>query len=601
MIKGIVAWINWESFINDLGALFTPFNLDKLAQVVASNGFIALWCGLLFAYFLINLSLFAIGSLPVMRSLFLANRELLSLKGEKGFTLGFEVYDTDVRKLPKLQRAWSEFVKSLVLPEPGADNLVIRNTAEPSQFINETTIIEPSVRTRFFSSVPSHLMAAGILGTFVGLAAGIGGASQGLTAENPIEVQKALGHLLDGASLAFLTSIFGIGSSLAFMIIERLIITSLNRGMEAWCTSLGGRIRLLIPETIQQDQLREAKRQTLQLERFNNELVFALEQALEEKIAGKLVPKLETLIQAVEGLRQDQSDSTTRAVENMVSEFTRGLTARAGSDFDSMSSTIAKLNSTLEGSIRGMERSQTQMIQTLDSMVASMKDVLSSGSTALQSDLSRAMGQVTESLMESAAALSAKLEGAGTHAAEQISGSLQGFQTGVGTLKQTTEATAKLMDGMEVILNKVNTLSDTLGEAHRQFQSTVEPIQNVVRGLSESGERVARALDSTTNLVERIVGSVESLGSQQDRITNAWESYQDRFEGIDISLTRTFEQMDEGLRRYTDQVRQFVTELDFKPAGLNFSLARKDLKCAPIQPIMRVDTMTQYPKGAHFK
>lgn len=84
MIKGIVAWISWESFINDLGALFTPFNPDKLAQVVASNGFIALWCGLLFAYFLINLSLFAIGSLPVMRSLFLANRELLSLEGEKG-------------------------------------------------------------------------------------------------------------------------------------------------------------------------------------------------------------------------------------------------------------------------------------------------------------------------------------------------------------------------------------------------------------------------------------------------------------------------------------------------------------------------------------
>ena len=41
--------------------------------------------------------------------------------------------------------------------------------------------------------------------------------------------------------------------------------------------------------------------------------------------------------------------------------------------------------------------------------------------------------------------------------------------------------------------------------------------------------------------------------------------------------------------------------LGLKPAGLNFSLARKDLKCAPIQPIMRVDTTTQYPKGAHFK
>ncbi len=62
--------------------------------------------------------------------------------------------------------------------------------------------------------MPSHLTAVGILGTFLGLAAGIGMAAEGLTASAQQAVTQALKQLLAGESLAFVTSILGIFFSL---------------------------------------------------------------------------------------------------------------------------------------------------------------------------------------------------------------------------------------------------------------------------------------------------------------------------------------------------------------------------------------------------
>ncbi|TOQ08322.1 hypothetical protein CGH04_20465, partial [Vibrio parahaemolyticus] len=67
---------------------------------------------------------------------------------------------------------------------------------------------------RYFNSVPNKLTGLGILGTFLGLVAGIYLASSGIGSNNIDEAKGALSHLLDGASLAFLTSIAGLITSM---------------------------------------------------------------------------------------------------------------------------------------------------------------------------------------------------------------------------------------------------------------------------------------------------------------------------------------------------------------------------------------------------
>ena len=133
-------------------------------------------------------------AIPLYRSLREVNRELIRLQDERGFVRSFEEYSRHAEEAFGL--AWKEFVETLVLPEPDSGE-PIRNTGEVSKYLNDATIIFPKVPFGFYHSVPNLLTGLGILGTFLGLAAGVGSASSGLSSSATDEITKSLQELLD--------------------------------------------------------------------------------------------------------------------------------------------------------------------------------------------------------------------------------------------------------------------------------------------------------------------------------------------------------------------------------------------------------------------
>ncbi len=80
--------------------------------------------------------------------------------------------------------------------------------------------------------------------------------------------------------------------------------------------------------------------------------------------------------------------------------------------------------------------------------------------------------------------------------------------------------------------------------------------------MRESTDRTADTLEQTGALVSRVETSVTTLERHQQEIATAWAEYQRRFEGIDSSLAGVFQQFDEGLSRYLEQVKVLASELD---------------------------------------
>ena len=76
--------------------------------------------------------------------------------------------------------------------------------------------------SRSVISAPSILTGLGIIGTFLGLSIGVGSASSGLASPDISVARNAMSQLLEGAQLAFLTSLSG----LFFALIIRLSFTS---------------------------------------------------------------------------------------------------------------------------------------------------------------------------------------------------------------------------------------------------------------------------------------------------------------------------------------------------------------------------------------
>ena len=521
------------------------------------------------------------------------------LPGKEGLASGFESYDTHVKAAIGLP--WTEFVETLVLPEPGSGD-PIRNASDVSQYLNDATVIFPRISSGFYQSMPNLLTGAGILGTFIGLAGGVGAASAGLSSGNPGEITASLQRLLDGASLAFLTSIVGISCSMLFVIVERVASRKLHLSLDHWVGAIESRLKRVTPEGVALEQLDQARRATAQLERFNTDLVFAIEQALEEKIAGKLSPQLERLVDAVEGLRGDRATDAGKMIEEALGRFTDALQARAGSQFDEMASIVSDLNQTLKEAADGMARTQNDVRAALDSVLSVVETSMKSGAAAMAETLQQSLDAVTKTLADASEQHAARVTASGTaaaaelqetvgsvtqalaktggDAADQISRSAVGLLATAENLEKSSMQNQQALAGMNRFVEEINTLRGTIDAAHRQIADIASPIEKAARDIRVATDKTADTLTRTSELVERVATSISQIEQHQQEIAAAWNRYQERFEGIDHSLEKVFSQLDEGLSGYCDQVKDFANELDRTTAKTTEALAGaiKELK-----------------------
>ena len=509
------------------------------------------------------------------------NGDLSNLNGAEEFSKGFEGYSRKAKET--LGLAWTEFVETLILPESESHD-PIRNTSEVSRYLNDATIVSPKIFSGFYHAVPNLLTGVGILGTFLGLAAGVGAAKSGLSSEDPRQITAALQQLLGGASLAFMTSIAGIGCSILFVFVERFTSRRLHLALGNWVGAIESRLERITPEGVALEQLDQAKRTTTQLERFNTDLIFSLEQALEEKIAGRLSPQLEQLLQAVERLRKDRATDSGQMIEQALVRFTAALQEKAGSQFEDMATTVDDLNRTLKESADAQAQTQREVRGALDSVLTSVRTAMDTGATAMTETLKQSLDEVTgvlagaseqlatrltASSKEAAAELrdtvsstTQKLAETGANAASQITGSLGGLQKAAESLEQASIRSGKMLSGMDQFVGKLNELRGTIESTHQQIAGVAEPVERAARDMRESTDRTADTLEQTGALVSRVETSVTTLERHQQEIATAWTEYQRRFEGIDSSLAGVFQQFDEGLSRYLEQVKVLASELD---------------------------------------
>ena len=507
--------------------------------------------------------------------------ELSAIDGKAGFATAFEQYN--VRAAETFGLPWTEFVETLVLPAPGSSDL-IRNTGEVSRYLNDASIIFPRISFGFYQSVPNLLTGLGILGTFIGLAFGVGAASTGLASSDPGEITSSLQQLLAGASLAFLTSIVGIACSILFVPVEGFSSRGLHRALDDWVGAIESRLERVTPEGVALQQLEEARRAVTQLEHFNTELIFSLEKVLDEKIAGRLSPQLERLLEAVEGLREDRSSDAGRMIEQALGRFTDAMQERTGSQFEEMASIVADLNRTLKDSAAGLARSQQDIYTALDAVLTTVRTSMNAGANAMTETLQQALGDVTrvmedtskrlaEQMTASSTAAAAELSETvgsatqdlartGVEAAAQISGSLHGLQASAESLAGSTRQSEQVLAGMTQFVERLDGLRGFIESAHQQIAAIAEPVGRAANEVRTASDRTADTLLRTSDLVERVDTLVHQLNQHQESVAGAWTRYQERFEGIDGSLATVFQQLDEGLARYCEQVKHFSNELD---------------------------------------
>ncbi len=217
---------------------------------------------------------------------------------EAGFAAGFHDFDNMISGNPLLGDAWREFKETLLFPEPG-EAVVIRNVQTPAHYFRRDVLLGHKLNLRLYNAIPNLLTGAGILGTFIGLVAGIYLASGNLASDDIALAKAAMQDLLHGASLAFITSIVGLFSSIIFSLREKHWVHRFDEGLGCWVARIERRLQRVTPEGLARDQLQQTRQQTDVLQGFTERLAFqiaeAFDQKLQEHVSTSVAPVLERL------------------------------------------------------------------------------------------------------------------------------------------------------------------------------------------------------------------------------------------------------------------------------------------------------------------
>lgn len=581
-----------------------PEPLEALAHYLIQAEVILAYVAFLCFLFLLNLALFLIRFRRIRKGVLQGASHLQSVDSEERFRERFQQVDKDLTANPTLKEAWSEFTECLIFPQEPKGS--IQNSRDAADYFHSSAVIDRHLSIRYYNSVPNILTGLGILGTFIGLAAGIGVAQAGLRQDDIQLMQMALGDLLGGASLAFVTSIVGLTLSLLFLGIERWSLGRLHRHLQAFVRKIDGLVARVTPERILTDHLVELKDQSHQLKRFNTELAFQIADALDERMAKGLTPALDKLLTAVNELKEGQQSSSEETIRALVEEFRSTMMGATGAEFDRISQTLQKIDdamartadqfsereSSLQDSITGLleeiganlarnsqhmqsevEGSVRALLEAVGSSLTQLQEALAQGradaQAALETASERAGRELEERLQTSTEALASAVTGiadrmdrVGANLSDEIGKSTEGLGGEIQELRKHVTAVTSMVDSVGLAASQLTDASKGSELIIRRLGELEGVLHGAAKEIGRGSRSTENAVTAVRESVIKVEGAIQELNENQRTTAAAWSDYRDRFEGLDHSLRNTFQQLDSGISRYTEQVTEFHSGMD---------------------------------------
>ncbi|WP_419652970.1 anti-phage ZorAB system protein ZorA [Thiolapillus sp.] len=222
-----------------------------------------------------------------------------------------ELRDRAIKVKNNAGHLWMEFDETLIEAKVG-NEYHLHNIYDASHFFNSSTLASGITESRMLAAVPGFLTALGVIGTFVGLQLGLSELNIGNDAAIQ-EMKAGLAHVISGAKIAFMTSVWGVTLSVLFNFSEKWF--------ESFVRSRIHRLQVRI------DELFPRFSAEIQLQKIAEDGAEAREslQGLAERIGEKMQ---ESLIEATSGIQQGLEASLEKimapAINKLVNETADG-------------------------------------------------------------------------------------------------------------------------------------------------------------------------------------------------------------------------------------------------------------------------------------
>lgn len=498
---------------------------------------------------------------------------------------------------------WEHYSRSFIAPSGDRK----KTDARADRFFSLYTVAGKSMNLRYWGSVPSILVGTGILGTFVGLAFGIGG----FDTSDVDAVQKSVERLLGGMSTAFWSSIAGMSCSILFNFFEKLRFKKVEQDLRKLANQLDAqyllttadRLRfnredqqalmlgifghrnedgdMIPPGDVMRDMRRESEEQTRALKSFSSDLADGimiatetiealgskLGSAFEESVREGFGPLLADLKMAVDQLKAERASGNEEMVQNVIAhlattlekmgqEFQEALSGSAIRQLESIAATVSATSETLE-----------RLPSDLEQMLQSLKDghiEISRTANEQAEEASRRIQELTEATLET---IRDQTRTVVTALASQVRDLQDRSERLIRMQAERTEVISGSIAQMQAVLDEAKAVAQSMGHT----MTTVDGIIQKFEGISESVEETTSLLEgagqaltesatllrdeSETTRVENQRYS-SSIRESVESIRNLTQEAANQFDIIRDGLAGIFGELEQGLTRYQEQTRE---------------------------------------------
>ncbi|RME57834.1 hypothetical protein D6779_07825 [Candidatus Parcubacteria bacterium] len=492
-----------------------------------------------------------------------------------------EVFESINEKLEKsklIGHQWKEFYETLIFEDQ--DGVVrIRNSYNAEDFFSPSYLLGAKINLRFYKSMPNFLTGLGILGTFMGLAAGIYLA--GINLSSPDQANQALKNLLQGASLAFITSIVGLFLSMVFSGMEKKLMSGFEEAREKWVTELDGYLNRVTTEQISKDLLEESRQQTSYFSQFAEQVVFQLTEALEktmpkaldENVTAPLTKALDALQSSVEDLARNQQRTNEDTLHQIVEKFSETITGAAGKEMQEFASTVKALSEQVDNQIKQIVKQQEEVHKQTESSVTALAETFEKGSKDLQEKVGESVNQILSGLSLTVEKMSSVLNESTANISRELNETSTVFKEAVGGLTGSIKDVRSILTDTKDMVEYLDQVVASVRRAHTGLENVVNSIDSAsqsIRAVAEENKQVAIVSQQG---MSQLTNALEDFSRQQEVMESAWAQYESRFKHLDRSLAEAFQQIEQGLEKYTQMVNDFITSLDGHTGNITSKLA----------------------------
>lgn len=428
-------------------------------------------------------------------------------------------------------RLWREFDESLV-HVPQKDRLC--NTLDAAHFFNTQSISRGLTENRLLSAVPGFLTAIGVIGTFAGLQMGL--SELNVTSDDFAELKSGIEVLIGGASIAFMTSVWGVFTSVTFNFFEKI----LERSVRSSISDFQKEVDYLYPRITAEQSLthiEDFSRQSMEkLAELDEKIGHKMQEAMQQAsvvIRDGMEQSLNTILgPAIERLVDNAHSGSEKALESMMERFLEGIGSAGDNQRVALENAANKMTEASGGMSSGlndfasnMDKQITQMAQrntvifnSLESSIKKQMDQHNSEDEQRQKSLTAGMEGFIDEIRSQTKEISDQNKTIMQEVSESLTHQIEGQRdqdlarqkTLDGQLTRFQDSQSGIAESIDAVLNAQKQQNDSLFEGLNNLLTKMSALTEGQKEVTEGMENASTEMKSSSNQLGLLSANVQS-------------------------------------------------------------------------------------------